>query len=381
MYSKLLAFVVTCLVISLVVLNFGFLAETPTEFPDFYVGISVAYADLPAIKTLIDEVSSYTNLYVIGSTGISENETKLIENCQYLYDKDLNFLVYTEDPSKFQMIHDVEEKFDDNFLGIYYQDEQGGKQLDDWNYTWVDTGDAINYTEAANQFVNHLHFYLYTKEYRTRFGIVTLPYSAADFPLFTADYSLYWFDYLAGYDTIFAEFGWNYSRQLNVALNRGAATILNRDWGVIVTWTYNNPPYIGSGQELYNDLVYAYDNGAKYVLVFDSNENYTQSILREEHFDALERFWQYTKDNPRPELVDRVAFVLPKDFGYGFRGPADKIWGLWEADATSLEISYHLGEFLKQYGTSLDIIYDDNLALDQTYSKYIFWNGTIISPQ
>ena len=86
------------------------------------------------------------------------------------------------------------------------------------------------------------------------------------------------------------------------------------------------------------DLVYAYDNGAKYVLVFDSNENYTESILKEEHFEALERFWQYTLDNPNPEVVDRVAFVLPKDFGYGFRGPEDKIWGLWEADATSLEI-------------------------------------------
>ena len=81
MYSKLLAFVVACLVLSLVVLSFGFLADTPTEVPDFYVGISVAYADLPAIKTLIDKVSSYTNFYVIGSTGISENETKLIENC------------------------------------------------------------------------------------------------------------------------------------------------------------------------------------------------------------------------------------------------------------------------------------------------------------
>ena len=99
---------------------------------------------------------------------------------------------------------------------------------------------------------------------------------------------------MAGYDTVFAEFGWNHSRQLNVALNRGAATVQNKDWGAIIAWTYNSPPYIGSGQELYDDLVFAYDNGAKYVLVFDSNENYTETILAEEHFDALERFWQYT---------------------------------------------------------------------------------------
>ncbi len=79
-------------------------------------------------------------------------------------------------------------------------------------------------------------------------------------------------------------------------------------------------------------------------------------------------------------MLSRVAFVLPKDFGYGFREPNDKIWGLWEADATSLEMSYHLGEFLKQYGTRLDVIYDDDLTVDQTYSKYIFWNGTTILP-
>lgn len=106
---------------------------------------------------------------------------------------------------------------------------------------------------------------------------------------------------------VFAEFGWNYSRQINVALNRGAATVLDRDWGVIVAWTYNNPPYIESGEEFYDDLAYAYENGAKYVLIFDSNEDYSESILREEHFDALERFWQYVQENPRDGGMMRIG--------------------------------------------------------------------------
>ena len=375
MNSKLLAFVVACLIVSLVVLNFGFLPETQTEVPDFFVGISVAYADMDAIKDLIDEVSSYTNIFVIGSTGISVFEEKLDEICQYLVDRDMYFVVYEASHSHLDLIGEIEKRFSDNFLGVYFGDEHGGEHLDKTEVRWVTEAD--NNTDAADQFVYHLHWWLHVKEFR---GVV-FPYASSDFQLFTADYALYWFDYLAGYDVVLAEFGWNYSRQINVALNRGAATIQNRDWGVIVTWTYNNPPYIGSGEELYNDLVFAYDNGAKYVLVFDSNENYTTSILGDEHFEALERFWQYTLDNPNPEVIERVAFVLPKDFGYGFRGPKDKIWGLWEADATSLEISYHLGEFLAQYGTRLDVIYDENLALDQTYSKYIFWNGTIISPK
>jgi len=29
---------------------------------------------------------------------------------------------------------------------------------------------------------------------------------------FTSDYALYWFDYLAGYDVLFAQFGWNFAR-------------------------------------------------------------------------------------------------------------------------------------------------------------------------
>jgi len=131
--------------------------------------------------------------------------------------------------------------------------------------------------------------------------------------LFTSDYALYWFDYLGGYDVVLAQLGWNYSRQLNIALCRGAATVHDRDWGVIVTWTYNEPPYLGSGEELFDACMHvlAYENGARYALVFDSDENYTHSTLSQEHLDALERFWQYTKEHPRPaDLLDgRVAFV------------------------------------------------------------------------
>jgi hypothetical protein len=140
---------------------------------------------------------------------------------------------------------------------------------------------------------------------------------------------------------LLAQFGWNYSRQLNVALCRGAATMQNKDWGVIITWTYTEPPYIKSGEELYKDLILAYENGAKYIVVSDWTENYTQGILKEEHLNALKQFWRYVQDNPRESepISDRVAYVLPKDYAYGFRGPNDKIWGLWEADALSYELS------------------------------------------
>jgi hypothetical protein len=201
--------------------------------------------------------------------------------------------------------------------------------------------------------------------------------------LFTSDYALYWFDYKGGYDVVFAEFGWNYSRQLNIALCRGAATAQNKEWGVMITWTYNHPPYLESRNELLEDMVLAYDNGAKYILVFDTNKNYTHGVLEQEHLDALKDFWNYAKNNPPKTEAssERVAYVLPEDYAYGFRGPYDKIWGFWEGadDPLSYQISVDIGKFLEDYDTKLDIIYDDGITLDNTYSKYIFWNGTVIS--
>jgi len=361
---------VDLLIVSLF-LQYGFFVKAPL---DVFVGIDVAYADFPEIKRLIDEISSYTNLFVIGSTGITYNVTKLDEACQYIYDKGLYFIFFTERPPRAQWLEDSKRRWGDQFLGLYAYDEGGGRQLDLYEYRPV--WEADNYTDARSQFVNSMSGWL---------NWITMGYtSSLNFPLFTSDYALYWFDYKAGYDVLLAQFGWNYSRQLNVALCRGAATVQNKDWGVIITWTYNNPPYIESGEELYNDLIYAYKNGAKYVAVFDSNENYTQGILEEEHLEALKQFWQYIQDNPRTSdaTSDRVAYVLPKDYAYGFRGPNDKIWGLWETDAFSDELCINLGSLMKQYGTKLDIIYDDGLELSNAYEyhKLIFWNGTVYVP-
>jgi hypothetical protein len=202
--------------------------------------------------------------------------------------------------------------------------------------------------------------------------------TSTNYQLFTSDYALYWFDYKAGYDAVFAEFGWNYSRQLNAALCRGAATVQNKEWGAIILWTYTAPPYLESGPELYKDLVLAYDNGAKYVLVFDSNVDYTQGILKEEHLQALQQFWQYARENPRKsnQVGARVACVLPNGYGYGFRGPSDGIWGLWASDALSYNLSMSIGGLLEEHGTKLDIIYDDGLqpGNDYGYSKLVYWN-------
>jgi hypothetical protein len=150
----------------------------------------------------------------------------------------------------------------------------------------------------------------------------------------------------------------------------------------MITWTYTNTPYIESGAALYDDLITAYQNGAKYILVFDYPKNFTYGILQEAHLEALKQFWQYVKDNPRTDnsINDRVAYVLPKDYGYGFRGPDDKIWGLWGPDELSPKIWSDVSTLVEQYKPRMNIIYEDDLQSSTfKYSKLIFWNGTTIT--
>ena len=376
MKSVCLIVLLVSLLIVPVFLHYGFLVNVSAEqeLPDLFVGVDVAYEDLAETKKLIDEVSSYTNLFVIGCTGITYNNTKLNETCQYVYDKGLSFIVYRDIAPRTEWLENAKKTWGDRFLGFYVFDEVGGRQLDLREY-WVTVLDADNCTDAGSQFINGINGSL------TRF--TRYHTYSTDFPLFTSDYALYWFDYRAGYDVLLAQLGWNYSRQLNVALCRGAAEVQNKNWGVMITWTYNNPPYIESGDELYEDIILAYNNGAKYILVFDTNRDYTHEVLKEEHLEALKKFWNYANHNPQTSdaLNDRVAYVLPEDYGYGFRGPNDKIWGIWQADSLSNEICTNLNNLMKKYGTKLDVIYADkqepyNIS---AYSKLIFWNGTTIS--
>ena len=368
------------IIIALFFISAFFSNAINTESLEIFVGVDAAYSNVEEIKKLVDEICFYTNTFVIGSTGITDNFTKLNDVCDYIYSKDMYFIIYLhprEDDfdEQRQWVEDAKTKWGTRFLGLYALDEPGGRQLDKAaDYTVIDINETpANYTDAAEKYVQQLNNILkYYREY---------PLNTKNITLFTSDYALYWFDYKAGYDVVFAEFGWNYSRQLNVALCRGAATAQNKEWGVMITWTYNNPPYLESGNELYKDLIYAYDSGAKYVFVFDTNEDYTHGVLKEEHLEALKKFWEYIKRSPRTTVTvsNRVAYVLRRGFGYGFRGPNDKIWGFWEADSLCYDIGKSVGKSLEEYGTKLDIIYDDETGLDHNYSRYVFWNGTIIS--
>jgi hypothetical protein len=72
-----------------------------------------------------------------------------------------------------------------------------------------------------------------------------------------SDYALHEFDYRAGYNVVLAEFGYNLSDSLQISLCRGAATMHNKDWGIIITDTYTQPPYLENASQIYDDMVMA----------------------------------------------------------------------------------------------------------------------------
>ncbi len=390
--TLLFCFILITIIVSplfLVALNVGI--DEQDSDPQFFVGVEYAIDNhsVEGCKALVDRVKNFTNVFVVDSLGITYDLNNLNEVCDYVYDTGLYFYVFFislvyENEGDYILrynyyphiwIADAKEKYGDKFLGVYAMDEPGGNQLDAGSFQLVK--EAENQTEAAEIYLKwlevHTRYYLYARE-------------CEDITVLTSEYGLYWFDYKAGYDTILAEFAWNHSRPLHVALCRGAANVQSKDWGVMVTWTYDGPPYLVSGDELYDDLISAYHNGAKYVVIFDHPDtDYSEyGILTEEHFDALEKFWDYVKDNPSKHgtVKATVAYVLPENFGFGFRSSDDNIWGLWSADTDERveKIWSDVNQLLDEYGFSLDIVYSDpefNNDFPKHYDEVFFWNETL----
>ena len=66
----------------------------------------------------------------------------------------------------------------------------------------------------------------------------------------------------------------------------------NKTWGDIITWTYNQPPYIENSTAMYNDLMSGYMAGAKYEIIFDYPQvgDNPYGILTDQHFNGNGNF-------------------------------------------------------------------------------------------
>jgi hypothetical protein len=379
---------VLALLLSLVAVSL--LSDKPKQKPNLYFGVDVGFGDEYDVYRVADAIQGYANLIIIGSLAVTSDTATLTRVCDYLYTRGFSFIVYIgfgptapEGPDR-HFFNTTVARWGDNFLGAYIFDEPGGKQLDyvlgSPHYVDRPVKEAANVSDAAQEFFGSINNAL---------SNITGPmyYDVPSLRVFTSDYALYWFDYVSGYNVVLGEFVGNQSRQLAVALCRGAANAQRMKWGTIITWKYDQPPFLEDASQLYDEMVLAYENGAQYIVVFNSPGNQSATtalgILTEEHLDSMQRFWKYANAHPRPEGEDPAdtAYVLPSDFGFGFRGPDDSIWGLWPSNATAVEIWNESNNLLDKYGIKLDIVYEtlsDKTPIRLMYERLIFWNGTVI---
>ena len=373
----------------------------------FYVGVSFCGNTSAEAKLLIDKVKPYTNLFVLQSFPISRNETAIYEILDYATAQGLyiiiNLTTYNKTywPMQFPIFQNAQSRWGDKFLGAYYGDEPGGMQLDyNWTAFFEEFGYHLGNASATTLNAMYAKFeeskingtkpsdysletQNYLDLYKLDIGFANL--KSADIKTFVSDYAFYWFDYLAGYDVIFTQFGSNSSYVQNIDLIRGAARLQNKDWGAIITWKYTQPPYLDTGDAIYKQMITAYQAGAKYVILFDYpyvEGGNPYGILQDEHFYALERFSNDVMAASKMMTLsgDSIAdavLVLPANYGWGMRSQNDTIWGFWEPDAKSTQVWSSTRLLLFQYGIHLDIVYDDPaFPVTGKYEHVYFWNQT-----
>jgi hypothetical protein len=376
---------------------------------ELYLGVSFCGNTTAEAKLLIDRIKPYTNLFVLQSYPISRNETAIYEVCDYAVSQRLNIIVNLLCSSnqsdwhwQFDVFKHAKERWGEQFLGAYYNDEPAGLQLDyDWSSFWDQYGEHIvkdapssllgqMYAKVKAAQVNgimpqdyDLEARIFLEYFKNNAGFVNL--TSAGIKTFVSDYVLPWFDYLGGYDVVLAQFGSNSSYIKDIDFVRGAARMQNKDWGAIITWKYSEPPYLDTGEEIHQQMLAACEAGAKYIIIF----NYPQidgnpyGVLQDEHFQAIERFandvmatakTHITSDNSKVEAV----LVLPRNYGSGMRRPDDIIWGYWQPEQQAAQIWTTFCKLILRHGIQLDIVYDDPAFPVTDKYKYIYyWNQTV----
>ncbi|MDR0373478.1 MAG: hypothetical protein LBI79_07990 [Nitrososphaerota archaeon] len=498
--AKMFAAIAICLIIMvlaaiLIVVN-GVSIKNKSDQP-FYVGVTYGGRSVQEAKELIDQVKNYTNLFILASGDLQHNITAINEIGDYSITSGLNFITYFGAyfgiGASEEWIEAAQQQWSNQFLGVYFYDEPGGKMLD--TYVWLssmqeygniqktETG-AIHVSNGTNTayYPNGTITVDVTIEDRTKNGTLDIYYPNGclkqriitnlwleehytEYPngtiaifnkpittityyptgaitvfespdavfytavngsariaqvesldtvlnrnpiktydeaaqafesetshrlqnlkthsltLFSSDYALYWWDFRSGYDVVLAELGWNNTLEQEIGLVRGAANLQGKRWGTILTWKYTQAPYLADGQEMFEQMKTSYETGAEYVIIFNYSEDPTNpNTLQDEHYQALERFWGAVVQNPSVVpggIKAEAALVLPRNYGWGMRDPQDTIWGIWAANDTSQQIWAEVQSRLTQYGSKLDIVYNDPAypATGQ-YSHIYYWDSS-----
>jgi hypothetical protein len=369
-----LLLIILIMVAMFILVNLGNQAPSGNGGTSVYFGVTFSSNTTAEAELLIDKVKSYTNLLVVDSGPVSKNETTMNEICDYATNANLNIIVYfgkIDQSWQLPWINNATNRYGNRFLGVYFYDEPAGSLLN--------TGSTDEYLTAQTPQNYEAMTNLFIDSWQTMPGLHSIKTLENPPTTFTSDFALYWFDYKAGYDVVLAQVGLNQSITQDIALVRGAANVQNKSWGAIVTYASDEQPYLEDGDKLYQDMVTAYENGAKYIVVFNYPKINEYGILQPDHFTALEKFWNKIQTSPpQNNAPAQAVLVLPKDYAWGMRTPDDTIWGLWSADAKAPQIWNATQTLLNRYGTCLDIVYDDPaFTLADKYSEIYFWNSTL----
>jgi hypothetical protein len=386
--------------------------------PNAYVGIAFAGNTTDQAEALIDKVENYTNLFIldVGRNPISANQTKVEEICDYAVERGLSVIVnvgvkesdhlgnwnwFWDRESLDGLKQEWTQRWGDKFLGIYYNDEPGGIQLDaSWRHFYEAVGEnlskwdfpgAKSLDDIRLKLLDYIQNGTKPDDYDLEAdffmqqvimgdpGIQNL--TAANITSFTSDYGLYWWDYMGGYNVMLAELGWNASVAEQIDLVKGAARLQDKEWGTMITWKYDVPPYLDSADQIYNQMLASYQAGAKYIAVFNYpyNNESAYGTLTDKQFAAIQKFWNDITTKKFADLSKPVAaLVLPKNFGWGLRNPNDTIWGFWTADNRTQQTALVTGKLVSYYGTNLDIVYDEPMypVAKMDYQHVYYWNST-----
>jgi hypothetical protein len=410
-----------------------------TKTADAYVGITYCGDTVEDGKALIDKVKGYTNLFVLNSGLLQRDYDSVNELGDYAVNAGLYFLPYfgTYVQATFEpWLEDAKARWGDRFLGVYYGDEPAGKMLDDYvEYSDSATGDTITKTRYGDLFVEQpdgtqityeiegpIRLYQPSSGDQPNYEAIFYPdgskkvvnaapagFKYASYQqlqtikpfktfeeayqrfidrdkanvgflnssthVYTSDYDLYWYDYQAGYNVVWAQIGWNLSYTQQIAQIRGAADMQGKDWGVIITWKYQTPPYLDDATKVYSQMRNAYLCGAKYIVVFNYYESGSGAYgtMQPEHFRAVQDFWNNivrSADEKRGSIQADSAVVFSQYYAWGARWAQDNIWGIFKADDQTALMWDTLQTAIATHGLNLDVVYaDPNYPLLEKYQQ------------